>query len=69
MTIEISPEIGARLIDEARKQGTSVEALLEQLVSERLGTTEPVKAIPELPVWHLGAVGSLRRVDIYDDVD
>lgn len=69
MTIDISAEVEARLIDEARKQGTSVEKLLEQLVSERLGTTGPVKPIPELPAWHLGAVGSLRRVDIYDDVD
>jgi hypothetical protein len=23
---------------------------------------------PELPVWHLGGVGALRRRDIYDDV-
>ena len=65
MTIEISPEIEARLIDEAKKQGISVETLLERLVSERL----PARSRPELPAWHLGAIGSLRRVDIYDDVD
>ena len=69
MTIAFSSEIEVRLIDEARKQGISVEALLERLVTEHLAAAEPVKSVPELPVWHLGAVGSLRRVDIYDDVD
>ena len=69
MTIEISPEIEARLIHEARKQGISIETLLERLVNERLAAPEPIKSVPELPAWHLGAVGSLRRVDIYDDVD
>jgi hypothetical protein len=69
MTIEIAPEIEARLLDHARKQGISVETLLARLVTERLAAAEPVKSIPELPVWHLGAVGSLRRVDIYDDVE
>jgi hypothetical protein len=69
MTVEISPAIETRLLTEARKQGISVETLLERLVTERLSTPEPVKSAPELPVWHLGAVGSLRRADIYDDAD
>ena len=34
MTIEIAPEIEARLIDNARKQGISVETLLERLVTD-----------------------------------
>jgi predicted HicB family RNase H-like nuclease len=34
MTIEIAPEIEARLIDHARKQGISVETLLERLVTD-----------------------------------
>jgi hypothetical protein len=67
MTIEISPDVEARLVDEARKQNISVGALLERLVGERL--PERAKSLPELPVWHLGDVGSLRRVDIYEDVD
>lgn len=69
MTIEIAPEIEARLIDHARKQGISVKTLLERLVNERLAAAEPRNSFPELPVWHLGEVGALRRVDIYDDVD
>jgi hypothetical protein len=69
MTIEIPPEIEARLTEEARKQGISVETLLERLVTERLPTAQPAGSMPELPVWHLGAVGALRRVDIYEDVE
>ena len=67
MSIEVSHETEARITDAARRQGISVEALLERLMSER-GATAPVRTAPELPVWHLGAVGSLRRCDIYDDV-
>jgi hypothetical protein len=69
MSIEVSPEIEARLVDEARKHGISVDVLLQQLLSERgpvsLAGTGPA---PELPVWHLGEVGPLHRRDIYDDV-
>jgi len=34
MGIEISPETEARLTDEARRQGISVDALLERLMAE-----------------------------------
>jgi hypothetical protein len=71
MTIEISPEIEARLIEEARQQGVSVEALLQRLMDER-EVKAPVArngSVPKLPILHLGDVGSLRRVDIYDDGD
>jgi hypothetical protein len=50
MSIEIAPEIEARLIDEAREQGISVEMLLERLVSKR---PPAARHVPELPVWHL----------------
>jgi hypothetical protein len=68
MSIEISPETEARITDEARRQGISVEALLERLMSERGATAHVAGPAPELPVWHLGVMGSLRRRDIYDDV-
>jgi len=67
MSIEISRETEARLADEARRRGISVDALLTQFVSERAAQTHPVQAKPELPVWHLGRVGALHRRDIYDD--
>jgi hypothetical protein len=68
MSIEVSREIEVRLTDEARRRGISVEALLERLIGEHGVTAHAAGTIPELPVWHLGAVGPLHRRDIYDDV-
>jgi hypothetical protein len=70
MSIEISTETEARLTDEARRQGISVDALLQRLMSERgaTGPTDATGSIPELPVLHLGAIGALHRRDIYNDV-
>jgi len=68
MSIQVSPETEARLTDEARRQGISVEALLERLMSERGARVHAVGTAPELPIWHLGDVGPLHRRDIYDDV-
>ena len=70
MSIVISHEIEARLTEEARKQGISVEALLELLMSKRgapahLGGNG---SAPKIPILHLGALGPLHRRDIYDDV-
>jgi hypothetical protein len=67
--MEISRETETRLTDEARKQGISVDALLERLMSERGAIASAgAGSAPELPVWHLGGAGSLHRRDIYDDV-
>ena len=68
MSIEVSRETEARITDEARRQGISVEALLEWLISERRATAHVAGSAPELPVWHLGDMGHLHRRDIYDDV-
>jgi hypothetical protein len=67
MSIEISHETEARLTDEARKQGISVEALLERLMSEGAAAAHIAARAPELPIWHLGGTGPLHRRDIYDD--
>ena len=68
MSIEIGHEIESRLVDEARRQGISVDALLERLIDER-GPTVPASTAPalELPILHLGAMGAFHRRDIYDD--
>jgi hypothetical protein len=68
VSMEISPEIEARLTDEARKLGISVDTLLKRLIDDRAQSATSVRLIPELPVWHLGAIGALHRRDIYDDV-
>ncbi len=68
MSIEISRQTEARITDEARRQGISVEALLKALISQRLTAADFTGPAPELPVWHLGGAGALHRRDIYDDV-
>jgi hypothetical protein len=66
MSIEISRETEARLADEARRQGISIDTLLARFVSGQARAT-PARPRPELPAWNLGA-GPLHRRDIYDDV-
>jgi hypothetical protein len=70
MSIDISQETEARITDEARRQGVSVEALLERLMSEHAAAAHVADngAKPKLPVLHLGGMGPLHRRDIYDDV-
>ena len=41
MTIHISEQAEARVAQEARRQGISVEAFIEQLINERLGDSGP----------------------------
>jgi hypothetical protein len=70
--IEISTETEARINDEARRQGVSVEALLERLIGERASAAHiagaGAGAAPKLPRLNLGVMGSLHRREIYDDV-
>jgi hypothetical protein len=66
MTLHLTPETEARLTKEARRQGVSVEALIERLISERASADHG--AAPALPVWHLGGGGPYHRRDIYNDV-
>jgi hypothetical protein len=68
MTTQISPQAEATLVDEAQKQGISVDALLERLVSERQQALHPPQPASELPAWDLGPVGAMHRRDLYDDV-
>jgi hypothetical protein len=69
MSLEISHETEARVADEARRQGISVDALLERLISERGATAHAAGngSTPKLPALHLGAMGPLHRRDIYED--
>jgi hypothetical protein len=69
ITFYLKPETEARLLAKAQEQGVSVDALLQQLMNEGepalIGSTGEAA---ELPQWHLGARGGLRRRDIYNDV-
>jgi hypothetical protein len=68
MSIQIAPEAEHRLTEAARRQGISVDALLDQLLVEEVAA--PLRASDRLtlPTYDLGEVGSLHRRDIYDDV-
>jgi len=69
MGLDISPQIEARIRQEAQRQGISVDALLERLMNDQAaGTSGRAYQAPELPVLHLGPMGPLHRRDIYDDV-
>lgn len=70
MGLDISPKTETRLATKASELGLSVDALLERLMNENGDPTVAAdrRSAPELPAWHLGARGSFRRQDIYDDV-
>jgi hypothetical protein len=65
--VEISQETQARLANEARKRGVSVDALLARFIDELAALTQPAQPAAALPVWHLGGARDLHRRDIYSD--
>ena len=67
--IAIARKTEARLVDEARRQGISVDARLERLINEREARAPAADASssPQLPILHLGAMGAYHRRDICDD--
>jgi hypothetical protein len=69
MSIQVSPETEGRLAEAARQQGISVDELLDRFLGEAPTFAAPVGDVLGLPVWKLGEVASMRRRDLYDDVD
>jgi hypothetical protein len=69
MSLIVSEQTEARISEEARKQGISVDALLQRLIDQRAtnGSAVSEAPAPELPLLHLGPMGPLHRRDIYDD--
>lgn len=68
MSIQVSPETEVRLTEAARRQGVSVDALLDRFLVEETATPLQTSGHATLPTYDLGAVGALHRRDIYDDV-
>jgi hypothetical protein len=69
MGLDISPQTEVRIRQEADRQGISVDALLERLIGgQAAAAAARADHAPELPVLHLGPMGTLDRREIYDDV-
>jgi hypothetical protein len=68
MEVHFTPEQEAQLVRIANRAGTDAEQLVKHAVL-RLIQAESITrpATSELPVWDLGAKGSLHRRDLYDD--
>lgn len=71
LTIEVTGELEAALKTQAQQQGVSADGIARRVLAEAL--TPVVKreagSTSELPILHLGTIGSLHRQDIYDDVN
>jgi hypothetical protein len=71
MTIHISQQTEARLAEEARRQGISVDALIERLMDERTASAPARKRGQEDPTVFeqgLGLFGSPEDAALIDDV-
>jgi hypothetical protein len=71
MTLHVSQETEARLAEEAQRQGVSVDALIERLVSERTASAPAPKREAETPTVFeqgLGLFGSSADSALIDEV-
>jgi len=72
VTLDLNPEIEQGLLAQASERGVSLVAYLQEIVSKQVRVAPTRVAAngsaPNLPIRHLGAIGSLHRRDIYDDV-
>jgi hypothetical protein len=68
MEVRFTPEQEAQLAQIATKAGTDAEQWVKHTVLRLIQAESYVRpCAPELPVWDLGAIGSLHRRDLYDD--
>jgi hypothetical protein len=70
MTIHVSQQTEARLTEEAQRQGLSVDALIERLMSERTVSAPAPKLEPAQTVFEqgLGLFGSPEDAALLDEV-
>jgi hypothetical protein len=69
MEVHFTPEQEAQLEQLATQAGTDAERLVKDIVLRLLEDKTNVHiAVPELPIWRLGAVGPFHRRDLYNDV-
>jgi len=66
--VHFTPEQEAQLAQIATKSGTDAEHVVKHAVLRLIQAESTIRPpASELPVWDLGAIGSLHRRDIYDD--
>ncbi len=71
ITLDLNPEVEESLAAKAKERGVSLEAYVKEIVSQQILAGAPSTQrdkVPQIPIRHLGDVGSLRREDIYDDI-
>jgi hypothetical protein len=71
VTIHVSQQTEARLTEEAQRQGVSVDALIERLMSERTAGAPAPKGAPEAPTVFeqgLGLFSSPEDAALIDEV-
>jgi hypothetical protein len=69
MEVQFTAEQESQLAQLAIKTGIDAEHLVKDAVLRLLRQEARIPAVaPELPVLHLGAMKSLHRRDIYEDV-
>ena len=66
--IELPDDQAAALTAKATAQGLTLTQLIQKLAGAETEPAAGQNSKPTLPVRHLGAMGSLHRRDIYDDV-
>jgi hypothetical protein len=68
MEVRFTPEQEAQLAQIAAEAGTDPVHLVKNAALRLLNEeTQSHARAQELPVWRLGALGSLHRRDLYDD--
>ena len=67
MEVNFTPEQEAQLAHLATQAGTDAEQLVKDTVLRPIEDDNFRRPVPELPLWDLGAIGSLHRRDLYDD--
>jgi hypothetical protein len=66
--VRFTPEQEAQLAQIANKAGADAEQRVKHAVLRLMQAESTIRTpTPELPVWDLGAIGSLHRRDLYDD--
>jgi hypothetical protein len=68
MEVHFTTEQETQLAQLATKAGTDAEQLVKNTILRLIeDEASSRRHAPELPVWDLGAIGSLHRRDLYDD--